>query len=80
MIEPPRRGELKTFEMSVYELLFNCPKCGWWAIGAHSSDEPINRDKLADALFGVECTSKECGWKGQLPGKDGHSLTRNQSE
>jgi hypothetical protein len=53
-----------------HNLLFNCRKCGWWAIGTHHSDDSIEREELNSAAFDVKCTSDDCGWSGQLQGSD----------
>jgi len=62
------------------QLFFTCPKCGWWAIGERVSQEPVEQDKLPDAKFDVKCSVGNCGWTGQLPGKDGRSPKKKQSE
>jgi hypothetical protein len=56
--------------MHEHQLLFACRKCGWWAIGTHRSEEPVDRDKLADAQFDVKCTGDDCGWTDQLLGNE----------
>jgi predicted nucleic acid-binding Zn-ribbon protein len=55
--------------MADHQLLFTCPKCGWWAIGTHTSQEPVDREKLADAEFDVKCTAEDCGWTAQVQGR-----------
>jgi len=56
--------------MAKHQLLFTCLKCGWWAIGTHSSQDPVEREKLAEAQFDVKCMADECGWTAQLQGRE----------
>src|SRR5262249_16835871 len=53
-----------------HNLLFKCRKCGWWAIGIHNSEGYVAREDLDSAQFDVKCTLEDCGWSGQLQGRD----------
>jgi len=53
-----------------HNLLFKCRKRDWWAIGTHPTDQAIGREQLNGAQFDVKCSSDECGWSGQLMGRE----------
>ena len=56
--------------MVQHNLLFDCGRCGWWAIGIHHADGSVAREELNNAQFDVKCTSDDCGWSGRLAGSD----------
>jgi len=58
--------------MPDYNLLFKCPRCGWWATGRHHAEEQLPFENLDAAMFDVRCTGEDCGWSSRLPGSNGY--------
>lgn len=59
--------------MPDYDLMFRCPKCGWWIVEPRRVDQVVNRETLdretlKETMFDLKCSFKDCGWTGQLRG------------
>jgi hypothetical protein len=57
-------------------LFFKCPKCRWW-IGASKPASPLTKQQLDEVTFALKCTP-DCGWEGQLAGRDAFPLVRGK--
>jgi hypothetical protein len=55
-------------------LMFRCPKCGWWIVGTHTVPNLLSKEQLLEESFPLRCPARDCGWKGQLKGRDASPL------
>ena len=44
--------------MPDYDLLFKCPRCGWWAAGSHHAETSLTDERLDGAIVEVKCFSE----------------------
>jgi hypothetical protein len=57
--------------MFLYSSVFKCPRCCWWALGIHSSQEQKTGEELAYAIFRAKCVAEDCCWSGEVAGSEG---------